>query len=184
MKSRLTGFVALVACLALVASSSLAGGLKSGPDKKIGGPFDVQAITGDQQGKTLCYVCKYNAEARPAVVLIFSQKADENVAKLVKAVDSVQKNNAKLGTVLVGVGGVQAADLEKLQSTQKLTTPLTISVEKDGPSAYKLNKDAVVTVLVYAKGGAISKNFAFADTTSAAAKASEIAAAAQDVLKQ
>ena len=40
-----------------------------------------------------------------------------------------------------------------------------------------------MTVLVYAKGGAISRNFAFMDTKSAASKASEIAAAAQDVLK-
>ena len=111
----------------------MGGGVKSGPDKKIAGAFNVKAITGDQQGKTLCYVCKFGAEARPAVVLIFTQKADDNIANLVKAVDSVQKNNAKLGTVLVGVGGVQAADLEKLQSTYKLTTPLTVAVDADGP---------------------------------------------------
>ena len=36
------------------------------------------------------------------MVLIFSQKADDNLASLVKAVDEVQKNNAKLGTVVVG----------------------------------------------------------------------------------
>ena len=30
--------------------------IKSGPDKKIGGPFDVKAITGDNAGKKLCYV--------------------------------------------------------------------------------------------------------------------------------
>ena len=30
--------------------------IKSGPDKKIAGPFDVKAITGDNKGKTLCYV--------------------------------------------------------------------------------------------------------------------------------
>jgi len=116
-------------------------------------------------------------------VLVFSQKADENIATLIKAVDSVQKNNAKLGTVLVGVGGVEAADLEKIQDTHKLTTPLTIAVDKDGPKAYKLNPDAAVTVLVYKKGGSIHKNFAFANTKSAAAKASEIAAAAEEALK-
>ena len=114
---------------------------------------------------------------------MFSQKADENIATLVKAIDRVQKNNEKLGTVFVGVSGVEAADLEKLQDTHKLTTPLTIAVDKDGPKAYNLNKDAVVTVLVYAQGGDIHKNFAFSDTKSAAAKASDIAAAAQDVLK-
>jgi len=101
------------------------------------------------------------------VVLIFSQKADDNLASLVKAIDEIQKSNSKLGTVVVGVSGVEAADLEKLQTTHKLTTPLTVAVEKDGPKAYKLNKEAAVTVLVYKKGGAISKNFAFKDTKSA-----------------
>jgi peroxiredoxin len=116
-------------------------------------------------------------------VLIFSAKADENLASLVKAVDEVQKNNAKLGTVVVGVSGVEGADLEKLQETHKLTTPLTVAVDKDGPKAYKLNKEAAVTVLVYKAGGKITKNFAFKDTKAAAAKAKDIAAAAEEALK-
>jgi hypothetical protein len=157
--------------------------LKSGPDGKIGGAFNVKAITGERAGDTLCYVCKYNGEARPAVVLIFTQKADENLVKVVKAVDEVQKGNKDLGTVVVGVGGVQAADLEKLQTTHKLTTPLTVAVDKDGPKAYKLNKDAAVTVLVYKAGGVISKNFAFKDTKEAAEKAKEVATAASAAVK-
>jgi len=116
-------------------------------------------------------------------VLIFSQKADENLASVVKAVDEIQKSNEKLGTVVVGVGGVAAADFEKLQETHKLTTPLTIAFAADGPKAYKLNKEAAVTVLVYKAGGKISKNFAFKDTKDAAAKAKDIAAAAADALK-
>lgn len=183
MRTRIADCVALVAALAVVLTSIQAEDVKSGPDKKIAGAFNVKAITGAKAGDTFCYVCKFNAEARPAVVLIFSQKADDNVAKLVKAVDGVQKNNEKLGTVLVGVGGVAEADLEKLQSTHKLTTALTVATDKNGPPAYKLNPEAAVTVLVYAKGGNIHKNFAFSDTKSAAAKATEIAAAAQDVLK-
>jgi hypothetical protein len=115
--------------------------------------------------------------------VVFSQKADDNIAAIIKAVDSVQKNNSKLGTVLVGVSGVAAPDLEKLQDTHKLTTPLTIAVNKDGPPAWKLNKEAAVTVLVYKRGGAITRNFAFRDTKAAAEKAKEIAAAAEDALK-
>jgi hypothetical protein len=116
-------------------------------------------------------------------VLIFSQKADENLASLVKAVDEVQKSNSDLGTVVVGVGGVEGADLEKLQSTHKLTTPLCVAVDKDGPKAYKLNKEAAVTVIVYTKGGTVAKNFAFKDSKSAAEKAKDIAEAAKDALK-
>lgn len=117
------------------------------------------------------------------MVLIFSQKADENLASLVKAVDEVQKSNEKLGTVVVGVSGVEPADFEKLQDTHKLTTPLTIAVDKDGPGAYKLNKEAGVTILVYKKGGKIAKNFAFKDTQAAAAKAKDVADAAKEALQ-
>ena len=116
-------------------------------------------------------------------MLIFSQKADENLAGLVKAIDEVQKSNSKLGTVVVGVSGVEGADFEKLQSTHKLTTPLTVAVDKDGPKAYKLNQEAAVTVLVYKKGGGISKSFAFKDTKAAAEKAKDIAAAAAEAVK-
>lgn len=116
-------------------------------------------------------------------MLIFSQKADENLASLVKAVDEVQKSNDKLGTVVVGVSGVADADFDKLQETHKLSTPLTVAVDKDGPKAYKLDKDAAVTVMVYQKGGKISKFYTFKDTKEAADKAKEIASAAQDALK-
>jgi hypothetical protein len=46
-----------------------------------------------------------------------------------------------------------------------------------------LNKEAAITVLVYKKGGNISKNFAFKDTKDAAEKAGDIAAAAAEVVK-
>ncbi|MCI0700865.1 MAG: hypothetical protein L0241_07265 [Planctomycetia bacterium] len=105
------------------------------------------------------------------------------MASLVKAVDEVQKNNAKLGTFVVGVSGVEEADFEKLQTTHKLTTPLTIAKDKDGPPKYTLNKEAAVTVVVYKRGGVVSKNFAFKDTKAAADKAKEIAEAATEALK-
>ncbi len=175
--------VGLALAVAFSLSAARADDLKSGPDGKIGGAFNVKAITGDKKGDTFCYVCKFGAEARPGVVLIFTQKADENLATLVKSVDEVQKTNAKLGTVVVGVSGVAEADFDKLQSTHKLTTPLTVASDKDGPAKYNLNKDAAVTVLVYKKGGAISKSFAFKDTKAAAEKAKEIAAAAEEAVK-
>ena len=116
-------------------------------------------------------------------MLIFSQKADDNLASLVKAVDAVQKNNEKLGTFVVGVSGVEEADFEKLQNTHKLTTPLTVAKDKDGPPKYSLNKEAAVTVVVYKKGGVVAKNFAFKDSKAAAEKAKEIADAASEALK-
>jgi hypothetical protein len=151
-------------------------------DLKVGGPFMVKAITGEKKGETLCYYCKYNGESRPAVVMIFTQKADDNFVSLVKAVDEVQKADAKLGTVAVGVSGVTSSDFEKLQTTHKLTTPLTIAEDKDGPTKYNLNKDSAITVLVYKKGNALSKSFTFKDTKEAAEKAADVAAAAKAAL--
>jgi hypothetical protein len=46
----------LAAIVLSLSSAGRAQDLKSGPDKKIGGPFDVTAFTGDNKGKTLCYV--------------------------------------------------------------------------------------------------------------------------------
>src|SRR5262245_33035688 len=106
----MTRLLALAVVVGLSVTVVRADDLKSGPGDQIGGAFQVKAITGEKAGNSLCYVCKYNAEARPAVVLVFTQKADEDLAKMVKAVDEVQKANAKLGTVVVGVSGVEAAD--------------------------------------------------------------------------
>ncbi len=181
MKIRFASFV--LACVAVSFSAVQAEDVKSGPTSKIGGAFYVKAITGDKQGTELCYVCQFGAQKKPAVVVVFTQKVDDNVATVVKAIDQVQKSNKDLGTFLVGISGVEASDLEKLQSTHKLTTPLTVGIDKDGPAKYELNKAAVVTVLVYAKGGAVHKSFGFTDTKSAAAKSAEIAAAASEVLK-
>ena len=180
---RIFRFVALAALvLSLTVSGAQAQDIKSGVTTKIGGAFNVKAFTGDLKGTELCYVCKYGGEARPAVVVIFTQKADDNLDTLVKSIDEIQKGNAKLGTVVVGVGGVAGADLEKLQETHKLTTPLTVAVDQDGPARYNLNKEAAVTILVYKKGGAITKNFAFKDTKAAAAAAKDIATATKDAL--
>ena len=45
-----------LAAIVLSLSAIRAEDLKSGPDKQIGGPFDVKAVTGDGKGKTFCYV--------------------------------------------------------------------------------------------------------------------------------
>jgi len=56
MKVKLAGVALAVGCLALMHAAIGAGEIKSGPDKKTGGAFQVKAITGGQAGKQLCYV--------------------------------------------------------------------------------------------------------------------------------
>jgi len=53
---RLSGGAAFAVALGLSLAAARADDLKSGPDKKTGGPFQVKAITGDNKGTQLCYV--------------------------------------------------------------------------------------------------------------------------------
>jgi len=48
--------IAFTLALGLPLAGARADDVKSGPDLKIGGPFQVKAITGENQGKQLCYV--------------------------------------------------------------------------------------------------------------------------------
>ncbi len=50
------GAVLLGVVCAAAWTTSRADDIKSGPTEKTGGPFQVKAITGDNKGKTLCYV--------------------------------------------------------------------------------------------------------------------------------
>jgi hypothetical protein len=52
---RVTQAAGLTAIL-LSLSAARADDLKSGPEKQVGGSFDVEAFTGDNRGKILCYV--------------------------------------------------------------------------------------------------------------------------------
>ena len=55
---RVCGRLALVLFAGVALTAARADDVKSGLDagKKIGGAFDVKAITGANKGKTLCYV--------------------------------------------------------------------------------------------------------------------------------
>lgn len=55
MTARMRVPLILLAGLAF-ASTGLRADVESGPQDKIGGAFNVKAITGDNKGKTLCYV--------------------------------------------------------------------------------------------------------------------------------
>ena len=80
------GKLALVLVAGLVLTVQ-ADDIKSGPKSKIGGPFDVKAITGERKGDELCYVCKYNGEARPGVVLNREQLLDITAGRGVQVFD-------------------------------------------------------------------------------------------------
>jgi len=53
---RFTRGLALVVAVGVCGSAAYAEEVKAGLDKKIGGAFNVKAFTGDNKGKSLCYV--------------------------------------------------------------------------------------------------------------------------------
>ena len=48
--------IGVTAIILSLSTAAWADELKSGPEKKIGGPFQVKAFSGENKGKTLCYI--------------------------------------------------------------------------------------------------------------------------------
>lgn len=150
----------------VVAGFAVAADLKSGP--QIGdypGAFNVTDITGPSAGQKLCYRCQYGS--RP-VVSIFARKMDENVVKLVKELDAVVEKNAEekkmaaFVTLLTDDPDAQEAALKKVADEQGIKrTPLTVFENNVGPSKYKIDENAEVTVIMWVESD-VKVNHAFA----------------------
>ena len=128
-------------------------------------PFNVTDVTGPLAGKKLCYRCQYGE--RP-VVSIFVRKMDENTAKLVKQLDEVvgkqeEKKMAAFVTVLSDDPDAQEAGLKKTADEQKIAhTPLTVFENAVGPTKYKIDEKASVTVMMWVDNN-VKVNHAYAD---------------------
>lgn len=126
--------------------------------------FNVRDITGPSKGETLCYRCRYGA--RP-VVTIFARDIDDNLASLIKKVDTqVGENSDKqmkaFVVLLTENPDKDAARLEKLAKDQGVkNVPLTVFDGQAGPPEYKIAKDAHVNVMMWV-GSKVKVNEAFA----------------------
>jgi hypothetical protein len=127
--------------------------------------FHVVDITGPAAGEELCYRCKFGA--RP-VVSLFVRKMDENTVKLIKELDAVVAKNAddkKMAafvTLLTEDPDSQEAELKKIAEEQKLEhTPLTVFANNVGPTNYKIDEKADVTVMMWVNSS-VKVNHAFA----------------------
>jgi hypothetical protein len=146
-----------------LAVSARAAELKSGPQKgEEVGAYEVVKLAGNPHdgvkiGEELCYRCKMGN--RP-MVMVFSRKADKNLAKLVSALDkAVAKNQEKkLGAFVALIGDRDAdkakATAEKLVKESEASNVAVVAAkdQPNGPESYKLNPQADVTVLIYVKG--------------------------------
>jgi hypothetical protein len=157
--------LALAAAFMMTATVAQAGDLKSG--LQVGdypGAFNVTDITGPSAGEKLCYRCRYGA--RP-VVSIFARKMDDNVMKLVSEIDSViQKNDDKkmagFVTLLTDDPDAAESSLKAVAEKGKIKAlPLTVFENNIGPSRYKIDEKAEVTVMMWVDSD-VKVNHAFA----------------------
>ena len=135
---------AAAAALCLAVPAANADELKSGPEGKIGGAFQVKAITGEKKGDTLCYVCKFGGESRPGVVLIGEGPRSRTQPMLEKERVAVARLLPNVPLHLIYVGpDTDAVPLHKISGKlnrlpRKLTKAEVIQVEKRLTSVAKV----------------------------------------------
>ena len=146
------------------------------------GPFYVTKVTGPEDGveigKTLCYRCRYGA--RP-MVMVFARETGGKVAELTKQLDQAvaKHEDAQLRSFVTLIGGETESltkEAEKFSKTAEAkNVPVTVAEDNEnGPSAYKIDPKAEVTV-VLAKDGKVTGQHTFAaDSVDVAAVMKEI----------
>jgi hypothetical protein len=127
------------------------------------GPYTFHVATGPQRGQLTCYVCE-TAE-RPAVI-VFARQMSDPLARLVKGLDKAledQKGKELRAWVTFLSDDQTSLDPKLVKWADKHAVrrvPLGVFEDVVGPPAYKLARDADVTVLLYVKQKVVS-NFAF-----------------------
>src|SRR5262249_38406500 len=116
-----------------------------------------------QRGQSHCFICE--TADKPAVV-VFARTADDDVAKLVRLLDQAVADNkgAELRAWVTFLNEDQAAYDPVVVAWAKKhavrNVPLGVFEDRDGPPAYRLSRDAEVTVLLFTKQKVVA-NFAF-----------------------
>lgn len=139
------------ACFSNVAESAdIRSGLGVGTYPKA---YNVTDVTGPAAGNgQLCYRCRYGSQP---VVNIFARKIDDNVIKLIKEIDTIVGKNRdnKMAAFVVLLTDTPEQQQESLRSVAKSNdlqhTPLTVYTDTQGPSSYRLTKEADVTVMMW-----------------------------------
>lgn len=158
--------------VALVACGLRAAEVNSGPQPGESlGAFEVTKVAGAPDdgvklGQDLCYRCKMGN--RP-MVMVFSRRADRNLGRFVKKLDTVVAKNKEeynMGS-FVSVLGDKPEELVKeskdIVSDSKIQNVAFVvpKNQPNGPANYKLNPAAETTVLIYVKGKVVA-NHSFA----------------------
>jgi hypothetical protein len=139
----------------VLGTAAVAGEVKSGLEKGASpDAFNVNDVTGPAAGTSLCYRCRYGG--RP-VTAVFTRTLSDDLASLVKEVDSVvDKNSAKQAAAFVVLlTNDPDGDAAKIKEFAKKhgikNVPLTTFDGAAGPPSYNIAKDAEVTVSLWNK---------------------------------
>ena len=156
--------MAALAIPGLALSANPAGECVSGP--KVGqrpGPYSFVMSTGDQRGKSQCYICE--TENRPAVI-VFARTFGEPLGKLAAGLDKAlathkAKDLRAWATILNEDHSKIDADVVAWAKKHAVgTLPVGVFEDVDGPPSYRLHADADVTVLLFVKQKVVA-NHAF-----------------------
>lgn len=117
-------------------------------------PFSIVGVTGPKRGQTHCYVCE--AEDRP-IAIVFARSTSSPLVSLFKQLDAALTTHkaAELrswAVFLTDSRGTLEPKIDQLASQNSIgLLPLTIFEGADGPPAYRIHRDADVTVIFSVK---------------------------------
>jgi hypothetical protein len=141
------------------------------------GPYAFEIVTGPQRGQSCCYICETGD--KPAAV-VFARGLTGPLGRLAAGLDKAATDGQPAGfrtwlTLLAPAAGEDARLVEWGQK-YALRMPLGTFADADGPPAYRLNRAADVTVLLFVKKKVVA-NFAFRAGELTEAKADDVVAA-------
>ena len=133
------------------------------PVGKRPGPYAFLIATGPQRGQQTCYICEQHEGGKPAAI-VFAKTLSDPLAKLMAKLEAARPAKNDLGFKAWLTHTTATADLDGLakwaQDKGLKGVPAGAYEDVDGPPAYKLAKDADVTVMLFVKEKVVA-NFAF-----------------------
>jgi hypothetical protein len=131
------------------------------PVGKRPGPYSFLVATGQQAGQQTCYICE---QGDKPTALVFARTLNEPLGKLVAKLDAEVPTRKDAGFKVWMTQLTEQADLTALAKWAKASglqnAPVGAFEDLDGPPAYKLTREAEVTVLLFVKQKVVA-NFAF-----------------------
>jgi hypothetical protein len=164
--------LANLALVTLTALGAFSTGIQASDGWQVGDEvpsFYVRELTSDRPNLATCLVCRYGA--RPVVlVCVHRQTADSErvIVAIDRAVDRARGQGLRGFAVFLSTktDGTPSA-LLKLSRQGKLSLPLALPIESDGPRELEHPPDANLTVLCYSNRTILSRHTLRGEVTDA-----------------